>query len=261
MPYPQHQPQQQQQQSWPNHSGMYNPQIQPQPTGFQPQSMFGQGVVSGSSYGYLNGTSPQQQQQQQSTYNPAQQQLQSPGYIAQFDPYSAIGQGWGETTTTTTTITSGVNPSVNGTATGPGHYSSSHINTPTITSTSASPSGDPHPRGYIRTHKALIESWDNVTWKGLLDLFEKLKVAWEQRKKELEARVGVLNTQVATLQMQTQAAGQFGYAGYLQVQQYQQEVARVQGVRHFLAFLVQVISGCSFFGDFCLGSACEGSHG
>jgi hypothetical protein len=78
----------------------------------------------------------------------------------------------------------------------------------------------------------LIESWDRYTWNTFLEFFEKLKGAWEGRKRELEVRVGVLNTQMSTLQMQTQAAGSLGYAGYLQVQQYQQEVARVQGVSY-----------------------------
>ena len=76
----------------------------------------------------------------------------------------------------------------------------------------------------------LIESWDRSTWNTFLDLFERLKKNWEMRKKELEVRMGVLNTQVSTLQMQTEAAGSLGYAGYLQVQQYQQEASRIQGV-------------------------------
>jgi len=42
--------------------------------------------------------------------------------------------------------------------------------------------------------------------------------------------MGVLNTRVSTLQMQTEAAGSLGYAGYLQVQQYQQEASRIQEV-------------------------------
>lgn len=207
--------------------GMYNAQVQPQPTGFAPQSPFGQGFVSGNSYGYLNAQNQQQMQQQQQPtgYNPAQQQLQSPNYIAQFDPYGPLSQGWGETTTTTVTATA-MSPT---TVTNTGQYSSSHINTP-VSSTSFSAAGDQHPRDYIRLHKALIEAWDNNTWRALLALFDKLKETWERRKQELDARLGVLNTQLTALQMQTQAAGQFGYAGYMQVQQYQQEVARVEGV-------------------------------
>ncbi|KXN84740.1 Serine/threonine-protein kinase HT1 [Leucoagaricus sp. SymC.cos] len=212
---------QQSQQQWqmnstlnpPNTSGMLTGQVQPQPTGYQMQSSLNRGVISGSSYSYLSGSGqPQPLQQQQTSYNPAQQQLQSPSYLMQFDPYAAIGQGSSSSMQ---------------------HFSSSHIDTPVLSAaqpTSVSAAGDPHPREYIRTHKALIESWDRFTWNSFLELFEKLKSAWEMRKKELEARVGVLNTQVATLQMQTQAAGSLGYAGYLQVQQYQQEVSRVQGL-------------------------------
>lgn len=233
----QQQYQQPQQQQWQanltsNPNGMFTAQMQqPQPTGYQMQSSFGQGIVSGSSYNYLNQSNAHPQQQQQNGYNPVQQQLQSPGYLAQFDPYSALGQGWGETTTTTTTITTGLSPTLTNHSTG--QYSSSHINTPIssqMTSTSLSAAGDPHPREYIRTHKGLIESWDSFTWKTFLGLFDKLKSAWEGRKHELNARVGVLNTQVTTLQMQTQAAGTLGYAGYMQVQPYQQELARVQEV-------------------------------
>jgi hypothetical protein len=226
---------QQQQPQWQttmisNPTGMFATQMQqPQPTGY-PTSQTPVGMISGSSYSYLN---PSTQAQQQPTgYHPAQQQLQNPGYISQFDPYSAIGRGWGETTTTTT-IATGVTPTV--TSNNSGHSSSTSYFNPALSPrpTSLSASGDQHPREYIRLHKASIESWDTFTWKMFLSLFDKLKSAWENRKFELQARVGVLNTQVSTLQIQTQAAGALGYSGYMQVQQYQQELARVQDVRFF----------------------------
>lgn len=236
-------------------SPMNSAGMQPQPTGYQMQSSFGQGAVSGTSYNYLNSTGQQPMQQQQTSYNPAQQQLQSPSYLAQFDPYAGIGQGWGETTTTTTTITANVTPSsLSATGTGSSgggaqYFSSSHINTPVPSSnqpTSLSAAGDQHPREYIRIHKTLIESWDRFTWNTFLGLFEKLKSAWEARKSELDARVGVLNTQVSTLQMQTQAAGSLGYAGYLQVQQYQQEASRIQGLAKQAALNFDSVAASTF---------------
>jgi len=212
-----------------NSTGMAMVPIQqPQPTGFQMQSSFGQGVRGGTSYSYLSGTGqlPIQQQQLQTSYHPAQRQLQNPGYVSQFDPYAGVGQ----TTTTTTAITTNL-PSTTGSS-GTQYFSSSSMNTPVSTQSMplSTTTGDQHPRNYIRTHKMLIESWDRSTWNTFLDLFERLKKNWEMRKKELEVRMGVLNTQVSTLQMQTEAAGSLGYAGYLQVQQYQQEASRIQGV-------------------------------
>jgi len=205
------------------------PAQQPQPTGSQMQGSFGQGTPTGTSYSYLTGTGQPsiQQQQLQTSYHPVQQQLQNPGYISQLDPYVGIQKGWGETTTTTitTNFPSTTRPS------GTQYFSSSNINTPVPTqSTSLSAAGDQHPRDYISTHKMLIESWDKLTWNTFLDLFERLKNTWEARKREFEVRMGVLNTQVSTLQMQTEAAGSLGYAGYLQVQQYQQEASRIQEV-------------------------------
>lgn len=237
--YPAQQQQlQQQQPQWQtamssNPTGMFAPQMQqPQITGY-PTSQTPVGMISGSSYNYLN---PSTQMQQQSTgYHPAQQQLQNPGYISQFDPYSALGRGWGETTSTTT-ITTGISPTVTSNHSGPSS-STAYFN-PALSPrpTSLSSSGDQHPREYIRLHKASIESWDTFTWKTFLSLFDRLKSAWENRKFELQGRVGVLNTQVSTLQMQTQAAGALGYSGYMQVQQYQQELARVQDVSFTFPF-------------------------
>ena len=207
------------------------PAQQPQPTGFQIQGSFGQGAPTGTSYSYLTGTGQPsiQQQQLQTTYHPVQQQLQNPGYISQLDPYPGIQKGWGETTTTTTAITTNFPPTTR--SSGTQYFPSSNVNTPVSTQlTSLSAAGDQHPRDYINTHKMLIESWDKLTWNTFLDLFERLKNTWEARKRELEVRMGVLNTQVSTLQMQTEAAGSLGYAGYLQVQQYQQEASRIQEV-------------------------------
>ncbi|ESK94613.1 hypothetical protein Moror_14337 [Moniliophthora roreri MCA 2997] len=218
------QPQQQQQQQY----QQYNPQFNPggysmqnmggqqwgmqspisQPTGFQPTSNFGQQLASqanGSSYGYLNG---QQQQQQQQHYNPAQQQLASPGYLSQFDPYASIGQGWDGSSQivqqTPQQIQSPMSPTSGSGFTG--------------TTTSRSVTGEAHPREYIRTHKAEIESWDSYAWKQLLDSFDALKDAWQTRKKELEGKVSQLQLQI-----------QYSGGGYYTVQ-IQQEAARLQSL-------------------------------
>lgn len=171
---------------------------------FQPTNSFGQQLgahISGSSYEYLNGRPQQQQQQPQSGYYSApQQQLQSnQAYLAQFDPYGPVAQGW-----------DGASQSQ------PQQPSGSHISTPLAGGGGLSPAGDPHPREYIRTHKAAIESWDSYAWKQLLNAFEALKKAWESRKMELAGRVEQLK-----MQMQ--------YGGYYQAQ-IQQEGSRLHGL-------------------------------
>ncbi|RDB25987.1 hypothetical protein Hypma_006551 [Hypsizygus marmoreus] len=174
--------------------------ISPQPTGmpFQPTSSFGQQLaanMSGSSYGYLQGQSGPQS----TAYNPAQQQLQNnPGYIAQFDPYASIGQGW-----------EGQQPQ------------NQNVQSPTgggpISTSTPSP-GNPHPRDYLRTHKAEIEAWDTYAWKQLLNAFDALKDSWEGRSKELEGKINQLQTQM-----------QYGGGGYY-ASQIKQEGLRLQAL-------------------------------
>jgi len=184
--------------------GYLSPGVPPQQTGmpFQPTSSFGQQLaanLSGSSYGYLQG---QPQGQSQSGYNPAQQQLQNnPGYIAQFDPYSMIGQGWDGQPPSQVQ-----NQSQNPQSPVGGSY------------TATSPSGSLHPREYIRTHKAEIEAWDIYAWKQLLGAFDTLKDSWEARTKELGGKINQLQTQL-----------QYGGGGYYPGQ-IQQEGSRLQGL-------------------------------
>ncbi|KAJ7170669.1 hypothetical protein C8R43DRAFT_59278 [Mycena crocata] len=200
----------QQQQFQQQASPQYNPGYLPQqgfaapqsPSQFQPTSSFGQqlaGQVNGSSYGYLQG---QNTAAASPVYNPVQQQLQNnPGYIPQFDPYASIGQGW------------------DGQVAAPQQQGqpSNMAQAPTSAGAfSASPTGQLHPREYIRTHKAEIESWDTYAWKQLLGAIDALKDAWQVRKKEVEGNI-------AQLQQQMQYGGY--YAG-----QIQQEVARLQGM-------------------------------
>ena len=181
---------------------------------FQPSSNFGQQLaahVSGSSYGYLQG---QQPPQNSTAYNPAQQQLQNnPGYIAQFDPYSSIGQGWGDGFSGSTPGGIGITQSF---STGSNNSTTPSTSSANVSSYGVSTSGDPHPRDYIRTHRSEIEAWDQYAWKQLLSAFESLMRAWETRKGELSRRVGELSQQMA-------------YGGYY-VTQIQQEAGRLQGV-------------------------------
>lgn len=79
------------------------------------------------------------------------------------------------------------------------------------------PSGDPHPREYIRSHKQEIEAWDSYVWKQLLNTFEALKRAWETRRRELKEKVNGLQNQLR-------------YAGYYNQAQIQQEGGRIQAL-------------------------------
>ena len=192
------------------------PQNYDNPFGQQQQFASASPYVSGSSYAYLSGA----QQQPNPTYNPVQQQLQSnQRYLAQFDPYGPIGQGWEGGASSNNNILSSITPSVS---------TGSTLSTASSTSSSFSgssfgvgPKGDSHPRDYIRTHKSQIEAWDSSAWKQFLNSFEALKLAWEERKAEFVMRAkGVL------------AQGQSGmaYGGYI-AQQIQQEATRLQQVR------------------------------
>ncbi|KAG9225030.1 hypothetical protein CCMSSC00406_0001819 [Pleurotus cornucopiae] len=200
-------------------SGFLSP-IQPQPTSqpFQPSSTFGRQLtaqVNGSSYGYLSGEPTGVPQQQ---YAPAQQQLSSPTYIAQFDPYSSLGQleniGRQPQNRPSAVAITSPQPSQSGQNTG------SQILSPTTTSPmSIGPNGQLHPREYIRTHKAELEAWDAYAWKQVIGAFEALKDAWEKRKKEVEARAMQLRNQL-----------QIGGGGYYSGDQIQQESSRLQGL-------------------------------
>ena len=153
----------QQQQS----SGFVSSPIQTQPTGrpFQPSSSFGQqlqGAVNGA-YG-LPQQQPQQQQpqysgygnqmssmysgggyqQQQPQYSAPQAQQQNAQYLAEFDPYSQAR----------TSPTAGpYGGGIGGGASGGGAVQGNSGYQP------------PHPRDYIRQHKAEMESWDTYAWK------------------------------------------------------------------------------------------------
>ncbi|KAG6817339.1 hypothetical protein H0H87_009937 [Tephrocybe sp. NHM501043] len=185
--------------------------LAPQPTGmpFQPTSSFGQQLaanINGSSYSYLQ--QGQGGPSQQQAYQPAQQQLQSSGYIAQFDPYASIGKGWsGES-----------QPQPSNQSQVPQTQNQQNLISGTPVSQNLSPSGVSHPREYLRTHKAEIEAWDAYAWKQLLNSFDALKETWDGRAKEIEGKANQLNTQL-----------QYGGGGYHPAQ-IQQEGARLQGL-------------------------------
>ncbi|KAF4613501.1 hypothetical protein D9613_007564 [Agrocybe pediades] len=187
-------------------TGSY-PQGQQQQTGashFQPTSSFGQQLaaqvpISGSSYSYLQGGQQQQQQPQNASYNPAQQQLQNnPGYVAQFDPYGPIAQGWDGSHNAQQQHQQQQQQQF-GT---PGmlQQSTSYTGVPSSAgfqgSYGNSPAGDPHPRDYIRAHKAQVEAWDSYAWKQFLHSFEALMKAWEARKSELAQRLEQLKAEM-----------------------------------------------------------------
>ena len=194
---------------------------------FQPSSAFGQQLISGSSYGYLNGgggggtASPTTTSGTGLPFTLAQQQIQNnPGYVAQFDPYSSLGQGW-----------DGSPQSNSNVAPGRQQQQQQQQQQPGPTPSSSGPSGDPHPRTYIRTHKAELDSWDTYAWKQLFNAFGALKDAWSKRADELRALAGQAENQV----QYAVASGSF-FAG-----QAQQELVRIQSVGVFShPFVIQL---------------------
>ncbi|PCH42174.1 hypothetical protein WOLCODRAFT_143906 [Wolfiporia cocos MD-104 SS10] len=78
----------------------------------------------------------------------------------------------------------------------------------------------PHPREYVRDHKAELETWDGYSWKQVQNSFDALKEAWTVRKREIEARARSLG-----------GAGVFGAGGYPGMYGGQaQEVARLESL-------------------------------
>ena len=224
----------------------------PPSTSFKPSSSFGQTLTSsisgGGPYGYLQSGQPPLQQQQTSgpVYNPAQQQLNNPNYVAQLDPFGRIPQAWDATTSqsqqpvkstdlstfekrdplqsqqptnnnfefgkTTNRTPQSQQPTSNNF-----EYGNTTNRNNQNNSFGFSPSGDPHPRDYIRSHKQEIEDWDSYTWKQLLNSCEALKNSWESKRNELK-------TKLAGLQSQHR------YAGYYDRTQIQHQGGIIQAV-------------------------------
>ena len=185
------------------------PQPAPQPTGpFQPNSTFGQTLPSSMNvdgYGYPQSGQPIPQQQHTTpVYNPAQQQLSNPSYVAQFDPYAS--QGWA-TDTATPQSQQSLSSTNNNTNFGYGNSNNNNLG----------PSGEPHPRDYIHSHRQEIEAWDSYTWKQLLNSCEALKTSWESKRNDLKNKLAGLQNQLR-------------YAGYYDRTQIQQEGVRIQVV-------------------------------
>ena len=174
-------------------------QIQPQYTSWngqpQPQSpLFNQGGFQGyavpqqqyqsAGYGpygqqygqqaYVGQLQPQPQPQVQYTgYMQTQQQPVPPqqyqqSVISQFDPYAASGGSGGNTNGW-----SGQNQNHGGSVS-------------PIQTQRSGPSGQPHPRQFIQSHKVELESWNAGTWKQAISLFNELKRSWEKRRVELQ---------------------------------------------------------------------------
>lgn len=188
--------------------GYQNPQ-QPQ-TGngvrFQPSSSFGQQLSSAvDGGGYIQGgvgyqQQPQQPQQQFSGYGtsngynmngiPGQIQIPptpyqqtgvtNPGYLSEFDPYGAIGQGGWD----------GQQQQPQQPQQSYGYQSGEGLTNGGVPNSQP----DLHPREVIRKYKMELEVWDNYSWKQVMNSLETLKAAWERRMHELDTRTKQLST-------------------------------------------------------------------
>ncbi|KAF9645973.1 hypothetical protein BDM02DRAFT_3156722 [Thelephora ganbajun] len=164
----------------------------PQQTGsgirFQPSSSFGQQLSSAVESGGLvqGGLGYQQQPQQQFGGMPGQIQIPptpyqqtgitGPGYLSEFDPYAATGQGSWDGQQQPQQQSYGTQ---NGGLTNGGALNSQP---------------DLHPREVIRKYKTELEAWDTYAWKQLMNSLESLKKAWEKRMYELDVRMKQVST-------------------------------------------------------------------
>ncbi|KAF8526319.1 hypothetical protein BU17DRAFT_62300 [Hysterangium stoloniferum] len=98
----------------------------------------------------------------QPSHMPLQQQYQQPNPISEFDPYS------------------GLPASPNGLST------PTLVSQPTGQPQRLGPSGQQHPRAFIRSHKVQLDTWNSFSWKQALGTFEELKSAWETRRGDLQ---------------------------------------------------------------------------
>ncbi|GJJ08696.1 hypothetical protein Clacol_002915 [Clathrus columnatus] len=162
-----------------NHTGGYNEysqQSQPQFTGISPN------------YGQLQSPYPAQQQQFQYTGYPQFQQQQQPQFNAQqyqrnlvneFDPYNNVSPlaNPGSGPSAFAAQQSG-NPQYNA--------GQSQQQQQSYTPSRTGPSGQQHPRDYIRLHKAELESWNAASWKQIISIFQDLKGSWERQRADLQ---------------------------------------------------------------------------
>ena len=202
--------------------GVAYPQQSGSAVRFQPSSSFGQQLSSViDTGGFQNGLGYQQQPQQQfaptygtpNGYNATggvfgqsqaqptqyQQTVNTPGYLAEFDPYAAIGQGsWeGQQQQQQQQQQQGRGLTPGGTS---------------------NPQTDLHPRDFIRKYKSDLEIWDVYSWKQLMNSLDSLKTAWEKRMHELDGRKRQLSTS-------------WGGAA-------QQELSLIQNVRFFISLFL-----------------------
>jgi len=118
-----------------------------------------------------------------------QQQMGGPTYLAEFDPYASIGQGWDGSS---------------------GQTRQQQQRQPQQQQTYGQPTTNEnlHPREFIRKYKVELESWDTVTWKQMQNTFESLKAAWEKRMHEIEARLKQVSTNWGMAAQQEMQQGQ-----------------------------------------------------
>jgi len=181
--------------------GMQQPQQQfggwnGQPQQMQNQLMYnqGQGGFSGFSspmqaqatgmggygqqYGQQNIYSPQFQspaqpqytgypQFQQPAVSPPPQQQYQQSMISEFDPFG--GSGGGSST--------GSNGGAWNSTQQQGNFAQQY---------KTGPNGQQHPRAFIQSRKAELESWNPSVWNQAIIIFEDLKKAWENRRSELQ---------------------------------------------------------------------------
>ena len=152
------------------------------------------GYPTQQAYGY------QQQQPQQAAYGYPPHQQQQQQLLAQFDPYTNLGQ---------------LSPPSAGTSSIQGALANGTM----VSSTQAQqqqqqPPGVQHPRAFIHSHKAELEAWDPPTWKQVQGSFEALKTAWETRKRAAETQVRALGGTVGAAPASTGFFGGGGGGGY-----------------------------------------------
>ncbi|KZS88063.1 hypothetical protein SISNIDRAFT_490417 [Sistotremastrum niveocremeum HHB9708] len=146
-----------------------NPYVNPQPTGFQPTSSFGQQLqnqFTGYPSSFPSPHSAYPSQPQQSGYQPD---------LSQFDPLLGPSSQSQHSQPQNTYSSS---PSYTGSS-----------NTGIASSGGGGGGRGPHPREYVRAHKKELEQWDPYTWKQSLNCFESLKSAWEDRARVLRSSI------------------------------------------------------------------------
>ena len=192
------------------------------------------GYPTQQAYGY------QQQQPQQAAYGYPPHQQQQQQLLAQFDPYSNLGQ---------------LSPPSAGTSSIQGAFANGAMASSAQTQQQQQqqqPPGVQHPRAFIHSHKAELEAWDPPTWKQVQGSFDALKTAWETRKRAAETQVRALGGTVGAAPASTGffsgggGGGYDGYAGYANYGgAYQQQTLQAQEIDRLN--VVRIVISCTVF--------------